>query len=64
MLNENKFFNELKEFEELTSKVTVEKDGTIIVSKEIKSTEERVSIVKKTKQLFAIFKGNNNASSV
>lgn len=60
MLNENKFFNELKEFEELTSKVTVEKDGTIIVSKEIKSTEERVSIIKKTKQLFAIFKGNRN----
>ena len=61
MRNETKFFQELKEFEQLTNDVSVEEDGTIIISKETKTDQERSCIVAKAKQLFTAFKGKNNA---
>lgn len=51
MSNETKFFNELKRIDDVVSKVTVEKDGTLIVSKQITTLGERYDVVEQFKKL-------------
>jgi hypothetical protein len=51
MLNETKFFNELEKIKDVVSRVTVEKDGTLVVSKQIDTAKERYNIAQQFKKL-------------